>query len=118
MQFRARVGILPEERSASQPIEVDLTVQVHPEAGVVDYRDLYECAATVLSSGHIDFLEEVGEQIAKAALSYSARVRRVRVAVRKPQVMLPGPLDHAEVVVERDAHAEAEAAPAGPLADA
>lgn len=103
MRFHAHVGILPHEREAAQPIEIDLRAHVAPGEGVVDYRALYALTASVVTSGHIDFLEEIGERIASLALAHSPRVRSVRVAVRKPHVALGGPLDYAEVVVDRAA---------------
>jgi len=103
MRFHALVGILPHERTTPQPIEIDLRVDVADGEGVVDYRTLYEIAAGVLSSGPIDFLEEIGERVARGALDHSRRVRAARVAVRKPHVALPGPLAFAEVVVVRRA---------------
>jgi dihydroneopterin aldolase len=103
MRFHALIGILPHERTVPQPLEVDLTVHVAPGDGVVDYRKLYDLAAHVVASGPIDFLEEIGDRIARGALE--GRVRRARVAVRKPHVALGGPLDFAEVVVERSSDA-------------
>ena len=104
MRFHSLVGILPHERTIPQPIEIDLTVIVMPD-DVVDYRTLYDVTATVIASGHIDYLEEIGARVATAALASSKSVRIARVAVRKPHVPLPGPLAHAEVVVVRNADA-------------
>jgi 7,8-dihydroneopterin aldolase/epimerase/oxygenase len=101
MRFHALVGILPHERTVPQPIEVDLTVHVTAGEGVVDYRALYDATASVIDSGPIDFLEEIGDRVAARAMDHSARIRTARVAVRKPHVALPGPLAYAEVVVER-----------------
>ncbi len=103
MQFHALVGILPHERTVAQPIEVDLQVRVADGDGVVDYRVLYDLTASVMTSGPIDFLEEIGARVARAALAHSERIRAARVAVRKPHVALGGPLAYAEVVVERTA---------------
>jgi 7,8-dihydroneopterin aldolase/epimerase/oxygenase len=107
MRFHTLVGILSHERSIAQPLEIDVTVSVSVSGGggdgIVDYRQLYDSVAAVMSSGPIDYLEEIGERIARAALGQSPRARHVRVAVRKPHVALGGPLDYAEVVVERDA---------------
>ena len=100
MHFHALVGVLPHEREHAQPIDVDLTVHVHEGDGVVDYRALFAAAERVLSSGPIDYLEEVGTRIATRALECSARVAHARVAVRKPNVALAGPLGYAEVVIE------------------
>ena len=103
MRFHALIGILPHERTVPQPLEIDLTVTVAPGLGVVDYRRLYDLAASVVASGPIDFLEEIGDRIARGALD--ERVRKVRVAVRKPHVALGGPLDYVEVVIERSSDA-------------
>ena len=105
MRFHALVGILPHERSIAQPIEVDLSVTVGEGGGVVDYRALYDIVAGIIAAGPIDFLEEIADRVAAQALEHSARVRAVRVAVRKPNVALPGPLAFAEVVVDRAADA-------------
>lgn len=104
MRFQARVGVLPHEREHPQPIEVDLTVW-HERRGratiesIVDYRALYDEAAQVVGAD-LELLENIGDQIAARVLARHA-VSRVRVAVRKPHVALPGPLAHAEVVVDR-----------------
>jgi dihydroneopterin aldolase len=103
MRFHALVGILPNERVTPQPVEIDLTVSVGPGDSVLDYRDLYAIVSAIVKGEPIDFLEEIGERIAHAALTRSPRVRSARVAVRKPHVALGGPLDYAEVVVTRDA---------------
>jgi dihydroneopterin aldolase len=110
MRFHALVGILPQERTTPQPIEVDLTVDLSDGEGIVDYRALYAAAADVFGAGHIDYLEEIGSRIADNALAHSARIRRARVAVRKPHVALGGPLAFAEVVVERARSATRSAA--------
>lgn len=112
MRFHARIGVLPHEHELRQPVEVDLTVWVTPAEGaaegVVDYRALYDLTAAVFASGHVGYLEEVAERVAAEALA-TARVVGARVAVRKPHVALPGPLDFAQVVVERGRRAASAA---------
>jgi 7,8-dihydroneopterin aldolase/epimerase/oxygenase len=104
MRFHVLIGILPHETEIPQPVEIDLTVwrERHgsAEADLVDYRRLYEIAAKGLATGHGPYLEDVADHVANAALAMKG-VEGVRVAVRKPHVALPGPLDYAEVVVER-----------------
>ena len=101
MRFHALIGILPHERTTTQPLEIDLTVSVMDDEGVVDYRALYDDVAAIVNAGPIDFLEELGDRVASSVLLAHARARRVRVASRKPHVALGGPLAYAEVVVER-----------------
>ena len=104
MRFHARVGVLPHEREHPQPIEVDVTVwherretaSVH---NVVDYRRLYDAAADVVGRD-AELLETIADELGLRLLGEHP-VSRVRVAVRKPHVALPGALGYAEVVVDR-----------------
>ena len=104
MRFHTRVGVLPHEGELPQPLEVDLTVwiEARPVGGAaIDYRELYELTSHVVGRGALRFLEDAAESIATGALQHDV-VEKVRVAVRKPHVALPGPLAWAEVVVERE----------------
>jgi 7,8-dihydroneopterin aldolase/epimerase/oxygenase len=107
MRFHARIGVLPHEAEIAQSIEVDASLWMRrgearvSAKDIVDYRRVYELVADVVTTGHIGFLEEVGERIAERALALP-QVERVRIAVRKPNVALPGPLAYAEVAVERE----------------
>lgn len=121
MRFHTRIGILPHEGDHPQPLEVDLTIWLSRDArqagtvtaaaadappgaeAAVDYRDLYAVVADVVS-GRLHYLEEVAAGVAERVLGLAV-VERVRVAVRKPHVALPGPLAYAEVMVERARHA-------------
>ena len=103
MRFHPRVGILPHEQEFSQPLEVDLTVWTTARdaaAGVVDYRGLYDLVAARVAAGPLEYIEHVAADIVEAARRLDG-VIGARAAVRKPHVALPGPLLHAEVVVER-----------------
>jgi dihydroneopterin aldolase len=106
MRFHTLIGALPHEREHPQPLEIDLTVWLPrrddrcvPE--IVDYASLYALVSGAVGRGHITYLEQVASTIATRALAVE-RIERVRVAVRKPHVPLPGPLAYAEVVLEQD----------------
>ena len=100
MSFHTRVGILPHEREIPQPLEVDLTAWVHGDAGIVDYRKLYDAVLAATGEPELLYLEHVAESIAAEVLKHSG-VFRVRIAVRKPHVALGGPLRFAEVAILR-----------------
>lgn len=106
LRFHARVGIQPHERELPQPIEIDVTVWpadvppgVAAGAAPPDYRAIYDLVANVVGADPIDYLEEIAMTIAQRSMG-ARNTRRVRVVVRKPHVPLPGPLAHAEVVIE------------------
>jgi dihydroneopterin aldolase len=101
MRFHVRVGVLAHERELAQPLEIDLTVRRASASDVVlDYRALYAIARDVVAAEPLDYLESIGGTIAERALALGG-VASVRVAVRKPHVVLDGPLAYAEIVVER-----------------
>lgn len=102
MRFHVRVGVLSHERELPQPMEVDLTVwaaAVGIGAISVDYRDLYAAVSGILAQQPLLYLETIAQQILADALAQPSVVG-ARVAVRKPHVTLPGPLDCAEVIVQ------------------
>ena len=102
MRFHVRVGILPHERVHPQPLEIDVTVTRAPHAqSVLDYRSLYALAADRVAQQPLEYLEDIATSVAEGALLL-ADVVHARVAVRKPHVMLDGPLAYAEIVVERE----------------
>lgn len=101
MWFHALVGILPAERNVAQRVEIDLTVRVIDSGQILDYRALYDIVNGVFAEAPIDYLEEICDRVAARVLSNDPRVAWARVAVRKPNVTLPGPLDYSEVVVKQ-----------------
>jgi dihydroneopterin aldolase len=105
MRFHALVGILPHERELPQPLELDLTVWrtvIGRDATPLDYRELYDLASSAVTRGPIGYLEELAHDVCDRALACDG-VARVLVRVRKPHVALGGPLDYAEIALERDA---------------
>lgn len=102
MRFHARVGILDHERTLPQPLEVDVTVRrAAASRELLDYREVYRRTRDRFERQPLDYLEGIAGDIADALLSLDG-VASVRVVVRKPHVMLEGPLEYAEVVVERE----------------
>lgn len=110
LRFHARVGVLPHERELPQPVEIDVrvdrsTATAFDPADVLDYRALYDVASAAVAEP-VGYLEAIAAGVAERLLA-AHRADRVRVAVRKPHVALPGPLAYAEVVLERAAAARA-----------
>jgi dihydroneopterin aldolase len=99
LRFHVLVGILPHERLVPQPLEIDVTAWVtHGE--LVDYRGIHDAVRSVVEGETLDYLEHVGDAIAKRVLDAKS-VERARVTLRKPHVSLPSPVTCAEVVVTR-----------------
>jgi dihydroneopterin aldolase len=103
-----RHGYLEEERRLGQRFLVDLWVDVDEAAATsdriedtVDYRRLATLVRGVFSGPERLLLEGLAGAVADGIVARFHAVDRVRVRVRKPDVVLDPPVDHAAVVVER-----------------
>ena len=101
-------GYLEAERRLGQRFLVDLWVDVDGEAtdtdrieDTVDYRRLAALVREVFAGQERLLLEGLAGAIADGIIERHAAVERVRVRVRKPDVVLDPPVDYAAVVVER-----------------
>ncbi len=115
MVFQARHGVNDWEKAEAQRFEVDVELAVDTqEAGLdddlaktVDYRRVYETTREIVESRSFNLIEALAEAIAGAILGGQELVREVVVRVRKPEVQLGGPLDHAAVEIRRSRGATA-----------
>jgi dihydroneopterin aldolase len=101
-------GYLEEERRLGQRFLVDLWVDVDETAATsdriedtVDYRQLAGLVREVFSGPERLLLEGLAGAVADGIVGRFAAVERVRVRVRKPDVVLDPTVEHAAVVVER-----------------
>ena len=101
-------GYLEEERRLGQRFLVDLWADVDETASgsdriedTVDYRKLAGLVREVFSSPERLLLESLAGAVADGALERFAQVARIRVRIRKPDVVLDPPVEHAALVVER-----------------
>ncbi len=108
MRFDAIHGYYDEERMAPQRFEVDveLWLDLRP-AGIdddltqsIDYGKVYEIVREVVTTNSFRLLEALAEAISRELLA-TFEVADVVVRVRKPDVRLGGPLDHASVEIRR-----------------
>ena len=102
-------GFLEEERRLGQRFLVDLWVDVDEAAtasdrieDTVDYRRLATLVREVFAGPERLLLEGLAGAIADGILDRFGSVERVRVRVRKPDVVLDPPVEHAAVIVERE----------------
>jgi 7,8-dihydroneopterin aldolase/epimerase/oxygenase len=108
IELHAFHGVLDDERREGQRFLVDLELEpVDTTAAstdriedAVDYRDVV-AAVMEVSDGHAYHLLEALATALADALVARFPLRRARVRVRKPDVVLPRPVEHAAVVVER-----------------
>jgi dihydroneopterin aldolase len=108
MRFQGRHGYYDHELLTPQPFEVDveLVLNLQP-AGVdddlaksVDYGRVYDAVRQIVESTSFRLLEALAEGISHELLA-DFEVNEVGVRVRKPNVQLGGPLDHAGVEIWR-----------------
>lgn len=102
-------GYLEEERRLGQRFLVDLWVDLDEDATAsdrieetVDYRRLAALVREVFGGPSRLLLEGLAGAVADGVLARFGSVERVRVRVRKPDVVLEPPVEHAAVIVERE----------------
>jgi dihydroneopterin aldolase len=102
-------GYLEEERRLGQRFLVDLWVDVADDRALssdeiehtADYRHLATAVREVFAGAEKQLLEGLAGEIIDTILERFAGVERVQVRVRKPDVVLDPPVEHAAVIVER-----------------
>jgi 7,8-dihydroneopterin aldolase/epimerase/oxygenase len=101
-------GYLEEERRLGQRFLVDLWVDVRGDAtetdcidDTVDYRRLASLVREVFGAEERLLLEGLAGAVADGIVERFPAVTRTRVRVRKPDVVLDPPVEHAAVIVER-----------------
>ena len=108
MAFRARHGVHEREQLVPQRFEVDLelALDLRPAAvsddlaRTIDYAAVYETVRATVEGERLRLIETLAATIAERVLA-SYPVDEVTVRVRKPEVELGGPLDHAGVEIHR-----------------
>ncbi|HJU47746.1 MAG TPA: dihydroneopterin aldolase [Gaiellaceae bacterium] len=104
-------GLLDHERSEGQRFLFDVRLDLKDGetvartdaiADTVDYRRVVDCVREVSAGRDFVTLEALASTLADALLA-AFPVTRARVRVRKPEVELAAPVEHAAVVVERAA---------------
>lgn len=86
----AYIGVFDFEQGKTQSVRFDVSVDVEPLVAdavhetynVVRYDHIVTDIKTILAAGHVDLVETLAEQIAKACLGYE-RANQVSVTVAK-----------------------------------
>jgi dihydroneopterin aldolase len=105
-------GVLPEERERGQRFLVDVCFEPQTERAAVsddivdavDYRTVVAVVRSVFEGSAFHLLEALAAALAGALLA-ELPIAWVEVTVRKPDVVLDRPVEHAAVTVERYATA-------------
>ncbi len=112
--LQARIGVYPEEKGGRQPIRVNISYEMrddgvdHPDgigpdavARVVDYDGLAKRVRALVGRAHVELVETMAEQIARACLA-DPRVLRARVTVEKLAVFADAASAGVEIERSRD----------------
>jgi dihydroneopterin aldolase len=105
LEIPGRHGVEDWEREQEQPFVYDLELELDEPASdeigdTVDYREVLELVQAVSESRQFQLLESIAAAVADALLERFP-LERARVRVRKPQVQLGVPVEHAAATVER-----------------
>jgi dihydroneopterin aldolase len=103
------VGVLPEERTRAQPLELDVDLAVDMAAAgasdalddTVDYGAVCDTLAAVVAELRPELLERLAVALAEAVLALDGRIAQVDLAVRKLRPPVPHALTSSGVRVTR-----------------
>jgi 7,8-dihydroneopterin aldolase/epimerase/oxygenase len=101
-------GVLPEERRDGQRFLVDLELEYADDgaprgdriADAVDYREVVALVREVSDHRTYHLIEAFAADVADELIARFP-LERVRIRVRKPNVLLDPPVHHAAAIVER-----------------
>jgi dihydroneopterin aldolase len=110
LQVAARIGVLPQELDAAQPIEIDVDVHVDVGAAAasddlafaVDYGAVCDAVVAAATAGHTGLLERLAVVLADAVLAVDPRIAAAEVVVRKLRPPVPHQLRTSGVRVRVD----------------
>jgi dihydroneopterin aldolase len=99
-------GVEEDERRLGQVFLFDVELEVGSRGAsdrledAIDYREIAACVREISDANRFRLLETLATAVADAIVQRFA-VARVRVRVRKPDVLLDTPVEHSAVTVER-----------------
>lgn len=107
LEIPGRHGVEDWERKADQPFVYDVELEVAEPAEddiglTADYREVVAVVREVSEARQFRLLESLAGAVADALLDRFT-AQRVQVRVRKPQVQLGAPVEHAAATVDRRA---------------
>ena len=104
LRLEAQIGLHAHERGRTQPLVVDVEVDLAPRPveridDTLNYETLAELARALADRGHIELVETYAQDLAAAALRADGAVR-VRVRVQKPEALEDVASAGVEIVLE------------------
>ncbi len=107
--IQANIGVHPHEYESTQPIIIDISLDMGAMAAPVDdrlhetldYGLVAEKAEEIALEGHVQLVETLADRIADWALSADPRVQAVTVKIAKPQALLKAEVAGVELCKRR-----------------
>lgn len=107
--IQASIGVHPHEHEQTQPVIIDIELDMGnmalPEDDrlheTLDYAVVADAAERLALEAHVQLVETLAERIANWALDEDPRVQRVSVSIAKPQALLKADAAGVEVIKSR-----------------
>lgn len=107
LSLAAEIGVHAHERGITQPLEVDVTLELAPGPverldDTLNYETVRAAALELVAQGHMELIETFAERLGRACLA-DPRVRAVAVRVEKPTALKGARAAGCEVRLSRQA---------------
>lgn len=104
--IQASIGVHPHEHESTQPIIIDIELDMGPMAPptedrlheTLDYGLVAQKAEEIALEAHVQLVETLAARIAAWALEADGRVQAARVKISKPQALLKAEAAGVEIV--------------------
>lgn len=109
LQVQASIGVHPHEYETTQPIIMDIELDMGDMPApkddrlheTLDYGLVAEKAEEIALEAHVQLVETLGARIADWALSADERVQACAVRISKPQALLKADAAGVEIIKRR-----------------
>ena len=113
LQIQASIGVHPHEYEATQPVIIDIELDMGDMPApkddrlheTLDYGLVAEKAEDIALEAHVQLVETLADRIASWALSADPRVQACAVRISKPQALLNAAAAGVEVIRRRSGFA-------------
>lgn len=110
IKIHANHGWYSQERELGQIFEVDIALyfdltpamQSDKIEDTINFEDVYTIAKEALTNRSYHLIEAAAGLLIEKLFAEFARVEKIKLNIRKPQVPINGILDHAEIELERN----------------
>jgi len=108
LKFSTTHGLYRDEKTISQPFELDIEVSYERQKSCndsvensIDYESLYLISKDIIMGNTFNLIETIGEEIIKKVFETYSCIQSASITIRKPQIQFDDNSKCVEVVISK-----------------